>query len=408
MKLGIFGGTFDPVHMGHLIVAEEARQRLGLDEVVFVPAGQPWLKSGLEITDAGHRLAMLELAVAPNPYFRLSDTEVRRPGPSYTVDTLEEMVAGRGDGPELYVIVGLDALAELGRWWRPQRLLELGTLVAVARPGFQDLDRAAVESVRPGASDQVLVIDEPLIGISGTEIRRRVAEGLSIKHRVPAPVEAYIYERGLYGAASGGGGPGRAGDEAHPGPGEAAGAILELAKRNGALHFGEFKLSSGGTSSYYFDGRLVTLDPEGAYLVARAFLPILAECRAEAIAGPTVGADPIVSSVAVMSFKRGTPVSGLIVRMEPKRHGAGRMIEGNLQPGVAVAVVDDSCSTGGNLLHAIAAVEEAGCRVVKVMCILDRHQGGSDEIRRRGYDFVALLEADEDGNITPVWGRRGP
>ena len=96
MKLGIFGGTFDPVHMGHLIVAEEARQRLGLDEVVFVPAGQPWLKSGLEITDAGHRLAMLELAVAPNPYFRLSDTEVRRPGPSYTVDTLEEMVAGPG------------------------------------------------------------------------------------------------------------------------------------------------------------------------------------------------------------------------------------------------------------------------------------------------------------------------
>jgi nicotinate-nucleotide adenylyltransferase len=402
VKLGIFGGTFDPVHTGHLIAAEEARQSLGLDEVLFVPAGQPWLKSGREITDGGHRLAMLELAVAPNPYFRTSDTEIRRDGPSYTVDTLEEMAAGRSGGPELYVIVGMDALAELGRWRRPQRLLELGTLVAVARPGYQDLDRAAVESIRPGASDRVLVVDGPLIGISATEIRRRVAEGLSIKHWVPAPAEAYIYEHGLYGAEPEGGGAGTAGAEAHHRPAEAAEAILELSKRSGALRFGEFTLSSGGTSSYYFDGRLVTLDPEGAYLVAEAFLPILAECRAEAIAGPTVGADPIVSSVAVMSFKRGTPVTGLIVRMEAKRHGKGRMIEGNLKPGAAVAVVDDSCSTGRSLLHAIATVEEVGGRVVKVMCILDRHQGGSDEIRRRGYNFVALLEADEDGNIALV------
>ena len=114
-----------------------------------------------------------------------------------------------------------------------------------------------------------------------------------------------------------------------------------------------------------------------------------------------------MSSVAVMSYSRGTPVTGLIVRKEAKRHGTGRMIEGNLKPGAAVAVVDDSCSTGGNLLHAIATVEEVGGRVVKVMCILDRRQGGSEEIRRRGYDFVALLEADEDGNITPVRGR-GP
>ena len=402
MKLGIFGGTFDPVHTGHLIVAEEARQRLGLDEVLFVPAGQPWLKSGREITDGGHRVAMLEAAVALNPYFRLSDMEVRRPGPSYTVDTLEEMVASRSDGPEMYVIVGLDALAELGRWHRPQRLMELGTLVAVARTGFQDLDRAAVDSVRPGASDRVLVVDGPLIGISGTEIRRRVAEGLSIKHWVPAPVEAYVHEHGLYGVEAEGGGPGPLEAEVRSGPVEAAEAILDLARRKGALRFGEFKLSSGGTSSYYFDGRLVTLDPEGAYLVAGAFLPILAECRAAAIAGPTVGADPIVSSVAVMSFKRGTPITGLIVRTEAKRHGTGRLIEGDLKPGAAVAVVDDSCSTGGNLLHAISTVEEVGGRVVKVMCILDRRQGGSDEIRRRGYDFVALLESDEDGNIAPA------
>ena len=178
--------------------------------------------------------------------------------------------------------------------------------------------------------------------------------------------------------------------------------ILELAKRKQALRFGEFKLSAGGTSSYYFDGRLVTLDPEGAYHVASAFYPLLLDCGAEAIAGPTLGADPIVAAVAAMSFTRGHPLPGLIVRMEAKRHGAGRTIEGPLERDAAVAVVDDTCSTGASLVHAIEALEAEGCRVVKVMCVLDRHLGGSDEIRRRGYDFLALLEADEEGVIKPV------
>ena len=178
--------------------------------------------------------------------------------------------------------------------------------------------------------------------------------------------------------------------------------ILELAKERGALKFGEFKLSAGGTSSYYFDGRLITLDPEGAYHVARAIIPILKECRAEAIAGPTLGADPIVSSLAVMSYLDGDPIPGLIVRMEAKQHGGMRAIEGPLAQGSRVAVVDDACTTGSSLLHAIDAVEEAGCQVVKVIVILDRHQGGSDEVRRRGYDFVALLEADERGEIEPA------
>ena len=182
-------------------------------------------------------------------------------------------------------------------------------------------------------------------------------------------------------------------------------SILELAKRTGALKFGQFDLSAGGTSSYYFDGRLVTLDPEGAFYVVKALLPVLRECGAEAIAGPTIGADPIVSSVAVMSFTRGHPIPGLIVRKEAKGHGTGRAIEGPVRPGAAVAVVDDTCSTGANLLHAITTLEAAGCRVVKVMCLLDRHLGGSDEIRRRGYDFVALLEADGEGRITPVGQR---
>jgi orotate phosphoribosyltransferase len=183
---------------------------------------------------------------------------------------------------------------------------------------------------------------------------------------------------------------------------ERARAILELSERLGALKFGEFKLSSGGTSHYYFDGRLVTLDPEGAYLVARAFLPLLRECKAEAVAGPALAAVPIVSSIALMSYTDGDPISGLIVRQEVKGHGTKRTIEGSLREGARVVVVDDACSTGGSLIHAIEAVEAAGCEVVRVICILDRRSGGSDAIRQRGYDFVALLEANEKGEIGPA------
>ena len=178
--------------------------------------------------------------------------------------------------------------------------------------------------------------------------------------------------------------------------------ILEVAKATGALEFGEFELSAGGKSAYYFDGRLVTLDPKGAYHVAKALLPILREIGAEAVAGPTVGADPMVSAVALMSHTEGPPIPGLIVRTEAKTHGAKRLIEGPLVQGARVAVVDDSCSTGASLFHAIDAVEAAGCSVAAVMCILDRHMGGSDEIKRRGYDFIALLEADPEGRITAV------
>lgn len=181
-------------------------------------------------------------------------------------------------------------------------------------------------------------------------------------------------------------------------------AILDLAKQSGALMFGEFQLSAGGASSYYFDGRIVTLDPRGAYLVAQAFLPILRQCGAHAVAGPTLGADPIVAAVAMAShLDGGASIPGLIVRKEAKEHGGKRAIEGPLMPpGARVAVVDDACSTASSLFHAIEAVEAAGCEVVKVLAILDRRMGGSDELRRRGYDFAALLEADADGNIAPA------
>ena len=178
-------------------------------------------------------------------------------------------------------------------------------------------------------------------------------------------------------------------------------AILRAAKRLGALQFGDFTLTSGAKGTYYFDGRLLTLDPEGATLVARAFLPMLIDCGAEAIGGPTLGADPIVATVAMASHLQGHSIPGLIIRMKVKEHGTGRLIEGPLVKGSKVAVVDDACTRGGSLLHAIDAVEGAGCSVVKVLCILDRLEGGSAEIRRRGYDFASLLQPDGTGGIAP-------
>ena len=180
--------------------------------------------------------------------------------------------------------------------------------------------------------------------------------------------------------------------------------ILELAEAKGALLFGEFKLSAGGTSSYYFDGRVLSLDPEGGYRVAKAFLPILTACGARAVAGPTLGADPIVSAVSVVSYLEGSPIAGLIVRDRVKGHGGQRAIEGptsGLEPGASVAVVDDTCTSGASLFHAIDAVEAAGYRVVKVLTVLDRNEGGSAEIRRRGYSYEALLTANDFGEIHP-------
>lgn len=175
--------------------------------------------------------------------------------------------------------------------------------------------------------------------------------------------------------------------------------LLELSERLGALQYGEFTLSSGAKSHYYFDGRLVTLDAEGAYLVGRAFEPIVRATGAEAVAGPALAAVPMVAAISVASYLEGSPVSGLIVRTERKQYGTGKLIEGPIRAGMSVAVVDDTCSQGGSLLHAIDAVEAAGCSVVKVMCILDRNEGGSQAIRERGYDFVSLFAVDGGGRI---------
>jgi len=174
--------------------------------------------------------------------------------------------------------------------------------------------------------------------------------------------------------------------------------LLEVFKERAVLR-GDFTLSSGLKASYYFDGRMVTLWPEGAYLIGKMVFDVLVKAGAEAVGGMTMGADPIAASVAIVSHLEGKPIPAFIVRAEAKGHGTQKRIEGPLKPRSKVAVVDDVITSGGSVLRAIEAVEAEGCKVVKVVVVLDRQQGGSDEIRRRGYDFAALLTADAGGEV---------
>ena len=198
MKLGVFGGTFDPIHVGHLIIAQEAAVEVSLDRVLFMPAGQPWLKAGTPVSEARHRLEMTRLAVALNDRFEVSSVEVDRQGPTYTADTLEQLQQGMSASDSLHFILGMDALENLHRWSRPERLFDLCTLVAFSRPGHEHVNLQALENVRAGASGSIAVVHGPGIGVSAAEVRRRVSQGLPITHWVPSAVEEYIYENGLY------------------------------------------------------------------------------------------------------------------------------------------------------------------------------------------------------------------
>ena len=176
--------------------------------------------------------------------------------------------------------------------------------------------------------------------------------------------------------------------------------LYDRAMELDSLKFGDFTLSSGQKSTYYFDGRMLSTDPEGADLISQAFSIAIDDSGAEAFGGPTVAAVPIVGALALRSHLDGKKRTGFFVRPEQKEHGAGKQIEGNLQPGMKVAAFDDTVSTGGSLLAAIDAVQEFGCEVVLVMAILDRHQGGSDELARRGIPFFKLWESTPDGKVT--------
>ncbi len=198
MKIGVLGGTFDPVHNGHLEIAEEVRSRLELDEVLFMPAGQPWLKPEQTISPAQDRVEMLRLALMYKRHFKLSLIEIERSGPTYTIDTILDLKKKYNAGDEMFFIIGWDSLAELPKWKEPSHLVTLCRMVAVPRPGYSPPDIKAMEKVVPGLSGRITFLDKPLVDISATGIRGRVALGLSIKGLVTPSVENYIREHGLY------------------------------------------------------------------------------------------------------------------------------------------------------------------------------------------------------------------
>ncbi len=183
---------------------------------------------------------------------------------------------------------------------------------------------------------------------------------------------------------------------------ESAEKIREIANEVGAFLQGDFTLSSGRKSGHYFDGKKVTLSPEGAYWVGKAIFDELKEIDVDAIGGLAIGADPIVSAVALVSHLEGKPIPSFIVRDERKEHGTKRKIEGHLQEGYRVVIVDDVITTGGSVIKAIEAAEEAGCEVVKVIVIVDRHEGGSDKLKDKGYDFTSILHLWPSGEVTVV------
>jgi len=198
MNIGVLGGTFDPIHRGHLLLAEEVRTGLNLAEVLFVPAGQPWLKVESPISSAEHRVEMVRLAIADKPYFKLSAMEIERAGPTYTVDTIAQLKTQLKAADELFFVLGWDNLAQLPQWRQSSRLITMCRLVAVPRPGYPLPDLKSLEAVVPGLSKKVILMNKPEIDISASVIRDRVARGLSIHHLVSEPVEEYIRRHRLY------------------------------------------------------------------------------------------------------------------------------------------------------------------------------------------------------------------
>jgi len=192
MRLGLFGGTFDPIHLGHLILAEACREACALDRVWFVVAGSPPHKPGGR-TPVADRLEMARIAVAGHEAFEVSEAEARRPGPHYSVETIEAIAAERpGDG--LFFLIGADSLVDLPSWRQPEKIAALATLVVVNRPAF---DPPPAPDLGPGARP-IVDVSIPPIGIASHDLRRRLAEGRSIRYQVPRGVEAYIRAQGLY------------------------------------------------------------------------------------------------------------------------------------------------------------------------------------------------------------------
>jgi len=194
---GVFGGTFDPIHVAHLAIAEAARDTFGLRRVLFVPAAEPPHKSDRQITAVEHRLAMVEAAIIGNAGFKVSRIEVDRAGPSYTVDTLAAL-SESAPGPRLALIMSADSYAEFSTWREPDRILGLADLIVAPRDGFAAADPDLVPRQFPDASAAIAFLDGPGIRLSASEIRERAAAGRSIRYLVPDAVAAYISDHSLY------------------------------------------------------------------------------------------------------------------------------------------------------------------------------------------------------------------
>jgi nicotinate-nucleotide adenylyltransferase len=198
MKIGILGGTFDPIHLGHLLMAELAREELGLNQVLFVPAGDPPHKQDVEKTSAFHRRAMVERAIADNPHLTLSLVDLERSGPHYTTDTVRLIWAQFAlSTDDCFLIIGGDSLVDLPTWHNAAELVTLCRLAVAHRPGFRP-DLTHLEATIPGLSARLDWVEMPLIGVSSSDIRARVKAGQSIRYQVAEEVREYIEQHGLY------------------------------------------------------------------------------------------------------------------------------------------------------------------------------------------------------------------
>jgi len=201
-RIGIFGGTFDPVHVGHLIVAAQLRFALHLDSVLIVPAGKPPHKSGQEIADNEHRLAMLRLAIDDDPLLAISTLDFDRGGPSYTADTLALLHAAASPAATLVFLMGQDSFRDFPSWDRPNAIARLAEIGVALRPGTEANVPAILAAV-PAARGRVRIVPVPLIDVSSRDIRRRIARGEPISYQVPPAVERYISAHGLYRSTPG-------------------------------------------------------------------------------------------------------------------------------------------------------------------------------------------------------------
>ncbi len=196
-RIGLMGGTFDPIHYGHLVTAEEAYVRFNLDKVIFIPSGKPPHKSDKKVSDGSHRFIMTQMATITNPHFDVSRIEVDEDGPTYTVDTLKKLKAGEFSDSELFFITGADAIIEICTWKNPEELFSLCRFAAATRPGYV-VSNELIESVKAFGADRLDFFEVPALAISSTDIRQRMREGRPVRYLLPGEVISYIMKNRLY------------------------------------------------------------------------------------------------------------------------------------------------------------------------------------------------------------------